>query len=144
MDYENGRWRTSEIDLPRNATIGIAGASDQDDQAMFVVTDYLTPQTLWHYDGASGRLATLKTTPARFDGSRHVVEQLEATSRDGTRIPYFLIRPRDMRYDGSTPTLLYGYGGFQVSQVPNYSGVMGRLWLEQGNAWVVENLRGGG
>ncbi len=144
LDYANGRWATSEIALPRNATIGLAGASDQDEQAMFTVTDYLTPQTLWHYDGATGQLQVLKTTPARFDGSNHQVEQLEATSRDGTRVPYFLIRPRNMRYDGSTPTMLYGYGGFQVSQVPNYSGTMGRLWLEQGNAWVVANLRGGG
>ena len=111
---------------------------------MFSVTDYLTPSTLYHYDGATGALAVLKTSPARFDASRHLVEQLEAVSRDGTRIPYFLIRPREMRRDGSTPTLLYAYGGFQVSQVPNYSGPMGRLWLEQGNAYVVANLRGGG
>ncbi len=144
MDYADGAWRSSEIALPQNATISLTAASDQDDQAMFMVTDYLTPQTLWHYDGASGQLATLKTTPARFDASSHVVEQLEATSRDGTRIPYFLIRPRTMQSDGSTPTLLYAYGGFQVSQVPNYSGTMGRLWLEQGNAYVVANLRGGG
>jgi prolyl oligopeptidase len=106
MDFAGGRWRTREIALPRNATIGIAAASDQDEQAMFTVTDYLTPQTLYHYDGASGALQVLKTTPARFDASHHVVEQLEATSRDGTRIPYFLIRPRTMRYDGSTPTIL--------------------------------------
>jgi prolyl oligopeptidase len=144
MDYAEGRWRSSEIALPHNASIGVSGASDQTDQAMFTVTDYLTPQTLWLYDGASGALETIKTTPARFDASRHIVEQLEATSRDGTRIPYFLIRPREMRSDGSTPTLLYGYGGFQVSQVPAYSGTMGRLWLEQGNAYVVANLRGGG
>ena len=143
-DYSGGAWRASEIALPRNATIGISAASDQNDQAMFTVTDYLSPQTLWLYDGASARLETIKTTPARFDASHHVVEQLEATSRDGTKIPYFLIRPRTMRNDGSTPTLLYGYGGFQVSQVPNYSGSMGRLWLEQGNAYVVANLRGGG
>ncbi|HTU12852.1 MAG TPA: prolyl oligopeptidase family serine peptidase [Allosphingosinicella sp.] len=144
MDYANGRWATREIALPRNATIGLAAASDQDDQAMFTVTDYLTPQTLYHYDGASGALEVLKTTPARFNAANHVVEQLEAVSRDGTRIPYFVVRPRNMRNDGSTPTILYGYGGFQVSQVPNYSGSMGRLWLEQGNAWVVANLRGGG
>jgi prolyl oligopeptidase len=144
MDYAGGSWRTTEIALPRNATIGLATASDLDEQAMFSVTDYLTPSTLYHYDGASGALAVLKTTPPRFDASRHVVEQLEATSRDGTRVPYFLIRPREMRRDGSTPTLLYAYGGFQVSQVPNYSGPMGRLWLEQGNAYVVANLRGGG
>jgi len=144
MDHEGGRWRSTEIALPRNATIGIAAASDETEQAMFTVTDYLSPQSLSLYDGADGRLETLKTTPPRFDSSRHIVEQLEATSRDGTAIPYFLIRPREMRMDGSTPTLLYGYGGFQVSQVPNYSGTMGRLWLEQGNAYVVANLRGGG
>lgn len=143
-DFVEGGWRSTEIALPRNATIGLAAASDQNEQAMFTVTGYLTPTSLWFYDGADGRLETLKTTPPRFDASRHVVEQLEAASRDGTRIPYFLIRPREMRRDGSTPTLLYGYGGFQSSQVPSYSGTMGRLWLEQGNAYVVANLRGGG
>jgi prolyl oligopeptidase len=143
-DYRDGAWAHSEIALPRNATIGVAAASDRDDRAMFTVADYLTPQTLWLYDGAGGTLEAIKTTPPRFDASRHLVEQLEAVSRDGTRIPYFLVRPRDMRMDGSTPTLLYGYGGFQVSQVPNYSGSMGRLWLEQGNAYVVANMRGGG
>jgi prolyl oligopeptidase len=144
MDRVGGAWRSSEIALPRNAAISISAASDQHEQAMFTVTDYLTPQTLWLYDGASAALERIKTTPARFDASRHVVEQLGARSRDGTMIPYFLIRPRTMRRDGSTPTLLYGYGGFQVSQVPSYSGTMGRLWLEQGNAYVVANLRGGG
>ena len=143
-DYRDGAWRATEIALPRNATIDLSAASDRNEQAMFSVTDYLSPTTLWFWDGATGALETIKTTPPRFDASRHVVEQLEAISRDGTRIPYFLIRPRDMRMDGSTPTLLYGYGGFQVSEVPAYSGTMGRLWLEQGNAYVVANLRGGG
>ena len=143
-DYVGGAWRSTPIALPANATIGIAAASDLDEQAMFTVTDYLTPTTLWHYDGATGRLESIKTTPPRFDASRHTVEQLEAVSRDGTRIPYFLIRPHEMRRDGSTPTLLYGYGGFQSAQVPAYSATLGRLWLEQGNAYVVANLRGGG
>ena len=143
-DYSGGAWRSSEIALPRNATIEVSSAADDSERAMFSVTDYLTPSTLWYYDGASGKLDTIKTTPARFDASNHQVDQLEAVSRDGTRIPYFLVRPKSMRMDGSTPTLLYGYGGFQVSQVPNYSGTMGKLWLEQGNAYVVANLRGGG
>ncbi|HYI41316.1 MAG TPA: prolyl oligopeptidase family serine peptidase [Allosphingosinicella sp.] len=143
-DYADGKWRSDEIALPGNATIGITSASDTEDQAMFSVTDYLTPSTLWFYDAATRKLETLKTTPPRFDASRHVVEQLEATSRDGTKIPYFLIRPKTMKPDGSTPTLLNAYGGFQVSQVPGYSGTMGRLWLEAGNAYVVANLRGGG
>lgn len=144
MNYAEGAWHAQDIALPPNATIGVSTASDRDEQAMFSVTDYLTPNSLWLYDGASGAVERIKTTPPRFDASHDVVEQLEAVSRDGTRIPYFLIRPANMRRDGSTPTILYGYGGFQVSQVPAYSGTMGKLWLEQGNAYVVANLRGGG
>jgi prolyl oligopeptidase len=142
--YAEGAWRSRPIALPQNATIGIAAASDRDEQAMFSVTDFLTPNSLWLFDAASNALERIKTTPPRFDASNLVVEQLEATSRDGTRIPYFLIHGRNLRRDGSTPTILNGYGGFQTSEVPYYSGTMGRLWLEAGNAFVLANLRGGG
>jgi prolyl oligopeptidase len=144
MDFAAGRWRTRPIGLPANATINLATAADETDEAMFSVTDYLTPTTLWHYDGATGALERIKTTPPRFDASNEMVEQFEATSRDGTRIPYFIVHRRALPLDGSTPTLLNGYGGYQVSQVPAYNATMGRLWLEQGNAFVVANLRGGG
>ncbi|MEA3041741.1 MAG: prolyl oligopeptidase [Sphingomonadales bacterium] len=144
-NYVRGTWRATPVALPQNATIGIAAASDENELAMFTVTDFLEPTSLYLYD--AGRAAAperIKTTTPRFDASNHVVEQHEATSRDGTRIPYFVVRPRNAPMDGSTPTLLYGYGGFQVSQTPNYLSTTGRLWLEQGNAWVVANLRGGG
>jgi prolyl oligopeptidase len=143
-DYTGGAWKATPIGLPDNATIGLAAAADETDQVMFSAANYLTPTALHYYDAATGKLEKLKTTPPRFDASNHVVEQFEATSRDGTRIPYFMVRPKEARMDGSTPTLLYGYGGFQSPMVPNYSGTMGRLWLEQGNAYVVANLRGGG
>jgi len=122
---------------------GVATAADRNEQAMFTATDYLTPTTLWLYDGANGSLEKIKASPARFDSSRHVVEQLEAVSRDGTRIPYFLIRPRDMKMDGSTPTLLYGYGGFGISMTPGYSGSV-LAWVEAGGVYAVACLRGGG
>jgi prolyl oligopeptidase len=144
FEYADGGWRSTELPLPQFATISVTGAADLTDEAMFSVTSYLTPPTLYYQDGATGLLERIKQTPPRFRSAGHIVEQLEAVSRDGARIPYFLIRPRAMRYDGSTPTLLYGYGGFQVSELPAYSGTMGRLWLEQGNAYVVANLRGGG
>jgi prolyl oligopeptidase len=144
MDYVGGRWRKSEIALPQNSTLGVATTSLRNEQAMLTATDYLTPTTLWFYDGATGKLEKIKSSPPRFDASHHVVEQLEAVSRDGTRIPYFLIRPADMKRDGTTPTLLYGYGGFQSQEVPYYSGTLGKLWLEPGNAYVVANIRGGG
>jgi prolyl oligopeptidase len=144
-NYGRGAWRATPVELPQNATIGIAAASDESDLAMFTVTDFLEPTSLYLYDAArAAPPERIKTTPPRFNAANHVVEQLEATSRDGTRIPYFVVRPRDAPMDGSTPTLLYGYGGFQVSQTPNYLSTAGRLWLEQGNAWVVANLRGGG
>jgi prolyl oligopeptidase len=143
-DYKGGAWKATPVPLPDNATIGLVAAADDTDQAMFTATNYLTPTALHYYDAGTGKLETLKTTPPRFNAANHVVEQFEATSRDGTRIPYFMVRPKGAKMDGSTPTLLYGYGGFQSPMVPNYSGTMGRLWLEQGNAYVVANLRGGG
>jgi prolyl oligopeptidase len=133
-DYARGSWKASAVPLPDNATIGLIAASEESDEAMFSVTDYLSPTSLHHYDASTGRLETLKRTSPRFDSSRHVVEQFEAISKDGTRIPYFLIRPTAARMDGTTPTLLYGYGGFETSMGPSYSGTLGKLWLEQGNA----------
>ena len=144
-NYVNGAWRSTPVPLPPNATIGIAAASDEDDTAMFTVTDFLEPTSLYLFDAARPAAPVrIKTTPPRFNAAGHIVEQHEATSRDGTRIPYFVIRPRNAANDGSTPTLLYGYGGFQNALTPGYLGTTGRLWLEQGNAWVVANLRGGG
>jgi prolyl oligopeptidase len=82
--------------------------------------------------------------PLRFDASTHKVEQYWATSTDGTKIPYFLVRPKSMKADGSTPVLMYGYGGFQISKPPVYLPEMGKLWMERGGAYVIANIRGGG
>ena len=86
----------------------------------------------------------LKSTPAFFDASTHEVAQHFATSKDGTRVPYFIVSPRGMALDGNNPTLLYGYGGFEISMTPGYSGGLGRAWLEKGGVYVVANIRGGG
>jgi len=142
--YDQGAWHATPVPLPKDATVSLSATSAQNDEMTFTVSNYLTPTSLWYFDAESKRLELLKTAPATFDASKHVVEQLEATSRDGARIPYFLVRPRSARFDGSTPTLLYGYGGFQIPLLPSYGGALGRLWLEQGNAYVVANLRGGG
>ncbi|MGY3533169.1 MULTISPECIES: prolyl oligopeptidase family serine peptidase [Bradyrhizobium] len=142
--YDQGRWHATSIPLPENASVSLSAVSQQADEMMFSVSDYLAPTSLWYFDAKSKRLELLKTAPTAFDASKHVVQQCKATSRDGTQIPYFLVRPRSARFDGSNPTLLYGYGGFQVPLLPSYAGTVGRLWLEQGNAYVVANLRGGG
>ena len=137
-------WTSKKLDLPANSSIGLGSASDKDDRLFVSVTGYLTPSTFWLADAATLKLEQVKASPARFDASTHVVEQFEAVSTDGTKIPYFVVRPKDVKYDGSAPTLLYAYGGFQVPMTPGYSGVMGKLWLERGGTYVVANIRGGG
>ena len=143
FDFEDGAWQQSQVGLPDNATLGIASASDETDQIMFTATDFLNPTTLFYSDG-SGAPEVLKRSPSRFDKTGLEVEQHEATSADGTKIPYFIVKREGIVLDGSTPTLMGGYGGFQVPRLPGYSGVMGKLWLEKGGAYVLANIRGGG
>jgi prolyl oligopeptidase len=105
-------------------------------------TDFLNPSSLFLID--KGKAEKVKTTPQFFDPAGMKVEQFEATSKDGTKIPYFLVTPKGFEADGSVPTLLGGYGGFEVSQVPRYDGVKGSAWLERGGAYALSNIRGGG
>jgi prolyl oligopeptidase len=144
--YSHGAtgWTHARLPLPADSSVGIVSASDRDDRLLVSVTGYLAPTTLWAADSGTLKAESIKALPARFDASNHVVEQFEATSKDGTKVPYFLVRPKGLKYDGTTPTLLYAYGGFQVSMTPSYSGAMGKLWLERGGAYVVANIRGGG
>ena len=137
-------WTSQTLDLPANSAIGLGSTSEKDERLFVTVTGYLTPSTYWIADAGSLKLEQVKASPARFDASTHVVEQFEATSTDGTKIPYFVVRPKGLKYDGQAPTLLYAYGGFQVPMTPGYSGVMGKLWLERGGTYVVANIRGGG
>jgi prolyl oligopeptidase len=139
-----GGWTKARLDLPDNLTVRYTDADDRSDLAFVEVSGFLTPSTLYLADVGAGGVKPVKSLPAKFDASRDVVEQLEATSTDGTKIPYFVVHRRDIAYDGSTPTLMTAYGGFQISETPNYSAVTGKLWLERGGAFVLANIRGGG
>jgi prolyl oligopeptidase len=143
-DRKDGRWTARRLPLPKDANINEVSAADDDDQLFFTAEGFLDPTSLWLADGASGAAEKVKVLPARFDASKDVVEQHWATSSDGTRIPYFLVRPKGMKPDGSTPTIMYGYGGFEVAKPPVYVPEMGRIWLERGGAYVIANIRGGG
>ena len=143
LDFEDGKWVTTEVALPDNATLDVQTTSSETDEIMFTSTDFLTPSTLWYSDG-SGDPQVLKTSPEYFDSTGMEVVQFEATSKDGAKIPYFLVKPKGMEMDGTTPTLLYGYGGFQISQLPSYRSLTGKMWLEKGGAFILANLRGGG
>lgn len=138
-------WTTGDFTgAPAFGTIGIGAVdADESDAVWMTVTDYLTPTTLSLAE-IGQQPEVLKTMPAFFDASGKVIEQHFATSKDGTRVPYFVVHDKAMKLDGSNPTLLYGYGGFEISLTPGYSGGMGRAWLDKGGVYVVANIRGGG
>lgn len=142
--FDDNAWRETQIEMPPNGSIDLAGASPTQSAAFAVFSDFLSPSTLYSLDDQATRARQVRALPSLYDSGNLVVEQFEATSRDGTRVPYFVVHRRDIPLDGSTPTLLYAYGGFQVSQTPGYSGFVGKLWLERGGAYAIANIRGGG
>jgi prolyl oligopeptidase len=138
----NGKgWSDKVLALPGQGAADIVSTNDFGPQALFSFENYLTPPTHYFDDGGD-HPHPVKSLPARFDASGLVSEQFEAVSKDGTKIPYFVTRPKDLK--GPAPTVLYGYGGFEVSLTPGYSANMGRLWLSHGGIYVVANIRGGG
>ncbi len=127
-----------------NGSVSLGSHSDEGDQIFYSVEGFTTPTQLKLADAATGASATVKALPAQFDGSKLEVEQKIATSKDGTKVPYFLIHPKGHKHDGSNPTLLHAYGGFNLSKLPVYDPLVGKLWLEKGGSYAVANIRGGG
>jgi len=140
-----GGWSARSLSLPDNQSFGIAGSSDRNNRVYLSTTGFLTPTTLASMDvGAAAAPVPVKALPAKFDAARLVVEQYEATSSDGTKVPYFAVHRRDVKLDGTTPTIMTAYGGFEIPMLPGYNATTGKLWLEQGGAFVLANIRGGG
>ncbi len=143
--FVEGAWKLLPLPGPKFGTIELDGIDPENSDAYFMTAeDFVTPTSLVIGEVGGGEPERLKTMPAYFDASGLRVDQREAVSADGTRVPYFQIGPADMKADGSNPTLLYGYGGFEVSMDPFYSGGVGAAWLEKGGVYVLANIRGGG
>ncbi len=132
-----------ELPLPAIGQVAGLNGDGADAAAYFAYTDFLTPHAVYRYDVAARRLELVFRPAAALDPAVYVTEQVFYPSKDGTRVPMFLTHRRDMARDGRRPTLLYGYGGFNLSQLPVYS-VPVAAWLEQGGVYAVANLRGGG
>lgn len=141
---KDGKWTRVRLPVADNQTIEIATTSLMHDKFFLGQTGFLTPSSVLLGDASDGSLRPGKTEKALFDTPNEIVEQLEATSKDGTKVPYFVVHRRDIKMDGSTPTLMTAYGGFQASITPYYDAVMGKLWLERGGTFVLANIRGGG
>ena len=138
-------WRREPlVGAPAFGTVNVTAVdSDESNDYFMTSTDYLTPTTL--SIGTVGKAPEeLKRLPHFFDSVGMQISQHFATSSDGTKVPYFMVAKKDLNLDGKNPTLLYGYGGFEISLQPNYSATVGRAWLTQGGVYVVANIRGGG
>jgi len=141
LDPEKKTWSNATLALPPGGSVHIASTNDYGPEAQFRFENSLTPVTLYA-DAGDDKLVAIKSAPARFDASGLTIAQFEATSKDGTKIPYFVTRPKVMK--GPAPTILYGYGGFDLSMTPGYAGKFGTLWLSKGGLYVLANVRGGG
>ena len=142
--FVDGKWMSEDIATDDLGTITLGSSSDESNIFFFTYENFLTPDTLYVADEGGRTVKALRSLPEFFDSEGMTVEQHFATSKDGTRVPYFVVLPRGFEPDGTTPTLLYGYGGFEVSRTPGYSATVGHSWLERGGAYVVANIRGGG
>ncbi len=140
-----GKLNFREIPVAANSTVSVEALErNESDDYWITTTSFTEPTTLALVDTRHDRIDKLKSLPAFFDAKGIVVRQYEATSRDGTKVPYFVVAREAMKADGKNPTILYGYGGFEVSQKPAYNAGVGAAWLEQGGIWALATLRGGG
>ncbi|HEX4823301.1 MAG TPA: prolyl oligopeptidase family serine peptidase [Candidatus Polarisedimenticolaceae bacterium] len=135
-------WTKEEIALPGQGNADIVGTSRDNEIFFYQYQDFLTPSSLFLVEKEA--TTKIKSLPAYFDAAGMSVNQYEATSKDGTKIPYFVVAPKGFKADGTASTLLYAYGGFEVAEQPSYSGVVGSAWLARGGVYVLANIRGGG
>lgn len=141
--YDNGEWNYEKIEAPEFGTVSFSATSHTTDRFFFVSSGFTHPTTLFMSED-DGSTHEVLSTPAMFDAEGLTVAQYEAISRDGTGIPYFIVHPKDIEKDGSHPTLLSAYGGFEISRTPSYNPTVGAGWLEREGIYVVANIRGGG
>ncbi|MGL4609708.1 MAG: prolyl oligopeptidase family serine peptidase [Trueperaceae bacterium] len=141
LKFSDGTWSQTELGLPVKGNITMWAEDAETSDGFFLEgSDYLTPSN-FYYVTPSGKFEQLKQAPAWYDGGQFISEKFEVASKDGVAIPYFVVRRKDVKFDGKNPTMLYGYGGFEVSMGPGYKSA---AWLDNGGIYVEAILRGGG
>lgn len=142
--YANEKWVATKVNALDYGTIGLNSTDEFSDDYFFTYQNFLTPTSLYSANANTKTTKLIKALPAYFNADKYKVEQFKMKSKDGEMIPYFVISSKETKYDGNNPTLLNAYGGFEIPEVPFYSGVMGQSWLEKGGVFVLANIRGGG
>ncbi len=131
------------VDLPGIGTAGGFGGERDDTETFYTFSSYATPPTIYRYDMKTGKSEVFRTAAVKFNPNDYEVKQVKYKSKDGTEVPMFIVHKKDLKMDGTNPTLLYGYGGFNNSLTPGFS-VSRLAWMEMGGVFAVANLRGGG
>ncbi len=145
LEHKDGKWTRTPLETPAFGSVGVNGIDpDESDDYFLTVTDFLSPSSLCLGTLGRAEREELRHLPAFFNADGLEISQHEATSKDGTRVPYFQVNRKGLRYDATNPTLLYGYGGFELSMRPSYNAGVGAAWLEPGGVYVLANIRGGG
>ena len=144
VDAKTGKWSSQPLPLPKNGTVSISSANVHSENIFINYEDYISPDRLSEFDAKKEKLNVLKSLPSKFNANDLEVNQHMTKSADGTLVPYFIIHSKKIKHNSKTPTILYGYGGFEISLKPSYSATIGKLWLERGGAYAVANIRGGG
>lgn len=140
--YEKDGKFVRNVELPGIGSAGGFGGKQKDTETFYSYSSYNAPPTIYRYDMKTGKSTMFRKSEVKFDPSAFEVKQIFYTSKDGTKVPMFVIHKKGIKLDGKNPTLLYGYGGFNISMTPGFS--VARLpWLEMGGVYVVANIRGG-
>ena len=142
--FDNNKWTSNKVNAPGFGTISVSDLDELSDEYSFTYRNFLTPTTLYLANANTNTIKPFKSLKAYFDSDKYKVNQYMSKSKDGTQVPYFLVSSKNMKTDGSNPTLLYAYGGFEISQRPFYSATFGTAWLDNGGVFVLANIRGGG
>lgn len=132
-----------DVDIPVLGTVGGFGGEKEDNFTFYTVTSFTTPSTVYKYDIANNTSEVYQKSQVDFDESKYETKQIFYESKDGTKVPMFIVHKKGIKLDGNNPTILYGYGGFNISLTPSF-GITRLIWLEQGGVYAMANLRGGG
>lgn len=139
-----GQFRQVALPFPANSTIHIVDSSQKLGIILFSTVGFLEPMTIYSLNLNSNELKIIDHAPARFDSSQYVVKQFFTYSKDHTRVPYYVVHHKELKYNGKNPTIIYAYGGFEHSIHPDYNPSIESAWLKNNYVWVVANIRGGG
>jgi len=142
--FNGDNWNRQKVDAPEFGTLSVVSTDELTDDYFFQFENFLTPETVYYGNAESNTFNAFQSLPAYFEGSKYQVQQYKVKSKDGTAVPYFVVAPKEMRGDGTYPTLLYAYGGFESSSLPFYSGTFGSGLLDNDCVFVLANIRGGG